>query len=68
MNWTDKRLDFTENKTTYDIIPLGDDIVNSLWIPDLYFIEERNSLLHGLLTSNQLAFIHKNGDVFYSGR
>lgn len=68
MNWTDRRLDFTENKTTYDIIPLGDDIVNSLWIPDLYFIEERNSLLHGLLTSNQLAFIHKNGDVFYSGR
>ncbi|XP_060577072.1 glycine receptor subunit beta-type 4-like isoform X2 [Ruditapes philippinarum] len=68
INWTDPRLDFTRNNTTYDVIKFGDDIVDSLWMPDLYFLNERKSQLHGLFERNQLAYIYKNGSVFYSGR
>ncbi|XP_060577067.1 gamma-aminobutyric acid receptor subunit beta-like [Ruditapes philippinarum] len=68
INWTDPRLDFTRNKTTYDVINFGDDMVKNLWIPDLYFLNERQSRLHGLFERNQLAYIYKNGSVFYSGR
>lgn len=68
MNWTDGRLDFTRNGTNFDVITFGDDIVDSIWIPDLYFLQERKSLLHGLFKNNQLVYIFKNGSVFYSGR
>ncbi|XP_060593529.1 glycine receptor subunit alpha-1-like, partial [Ruditapes philippinarum] len=68
INWTDPRLDYTRNETTYDVINFGDDMVKHLWIPDLYFLNERQSLLHGLFERNQLAYIYKNGSVFYSGR
>ncbi|XP_053390065.1 gamma-aminobutyric acid receptor subunit beta-4-like [Mercenaria mercenaria] len=68
MKWTDQRLDFTENKTSYDTLSLGDTSVGKLWLPDLYFHHEREAELHGLFTKNQLVYIHKNGSVLYSGR
>ena len=68
MNWTDERLDFSRSHTSYDTINIGVDIVDSPWIPDLYFIHERKSEQHGLFTKNQLIYVHKNGSVFYSGR
>ena len=68
MNWTDQRLDFSNSETSFDVINIGDAILGSIWIPDLYFIHERDSKLHGLFTTNQLAYIHKNGQVLYSGR
>lgn len=68
MNWTDQRLDFSKNETEFDVLTFGDDIVDSIWIPDLYFLQERKSLLHGLFKNNQLVYIFKNGSVFYSGR
>ncbi|XP_060569223.1 glycine receptor subunit alpha-3-like [Ruditapes philippinarum] len=68
MNWTDHRLDFTRNETKFDVLTFGDDIVDSIWIPDLYFLQERKSILHGLFKNNQLVYIFKNGSVFYSGR
>jgi hypothetical protein len=70
VNWKDPRLDFTRNETTYDVISFkfGDDIVKNLWIPDLFFLNERQSRLHGLIARDQLVYIYKNGSVFYSGR
>ncbi|XP_053388084.1 glutamate-gated chloride channel-like [Mercenaria mercenaria] len=68
LNWTDNRLNFTDNRTSYDSLTLGDDIVDRLWIPDLFFHHERKAELHGFFTKNQLAYIYKNGSVLYSGR
>ncbi|XP_053388088.1 gamma-aminobutyric acid receptor subunit rho-2-like [Mercenaria mercenaria] len=68
LNWTDRRLDFSVNSTSYESLKLGDDIVDKIWIPDLFFHHERKSELHGLFTKNQLVYIFRNGSVLYSGR
>ncbi|XP_053390063.1 acetylcholine receptor subunit alpha-like, partial [Mercenaria mercenaria] len=68
MNWTDKRLDYTANKTTYDVLDLGDAIVDKAWVPDLYFHHSRKTEMHGLFSKNQLLYIYRNGSVLYSGR
>ncbi|XP_060600068.1 gamma-aminobutyric acid receptor subunit rho-1-like [Ruditapes philippinarum] len=68
MNWTDRRLNFEGSNTSYDVISLGDDIVDDIWLPDLYFHHERKSDLHGFFANNQLVYLHKNGNILYSGR
>jgi len=39
-----------------------------VWIPDLFFSNERSGFRHDILRSNDLIRIHPNGDVLYSTR
>ncbi|XP_053388083.1 gamma-aminobutyric acid receptor subunit beta-4-like [Mercenaria mercenaria] len=68
LNWTDGRLDFTAYNTSYKRLILGNNIVDKVWIPDLFFYSQRKSEMQGLSTKNQLVYLFENGTIMYSGR
>lgn len=42
--------------------------LEKLWVPDLYFPNEKNAYYHNVLMPNKMMRIYKEGDVTYSTR
>ncbi|XP_063415911.1 glycine receptor subunit alpha-2-like [Mytilus trossulus] len=65
--WYDKRLQ-------YNIIPgvraleLDPKAMNSVWVPDLYMVNEKRAIIHDITTPNKLLHIYSDGQVVYSMR
>nr|XP_002737456.1 PREDICTED: glycine receptor subunit alpha-3-like [Saccoglossus kowalevskii] len=62
--WNDPRLAFHGNHT----ISLNNKLVEKIWVPDLYFINEKDGKFHSITVDNKLLRISPNGDVLYSMR
>lgn len=69
MAWHDPRLQF-ENETniTFSFIELTDDNVDKVWLPDLYFNNERQTSSHEKIGQDKLLYIYQNGDIAFSKR
>ncbi|XP_013414141.1 glycine receptor subunit alpha-2 [Lingula anatina] len=67
-NWNDPRLAFAGNTSGLDSVTLGDSTRNDIWVPDLYFMNEKNSRFHTVTTPNRMIIISANGDIMYSQR
>ncbi|XP_077990451.1 glycine receptor subunit alpha-2-like [Glandiceps talaboti] len=62
--WRDRRL--THNYT--DMIILNGDISGIFWIPDTFFLNAKNEIIHETPKMNSLFGIYQDGTVFYSMR
>ncbi|XP_077983267.1 glycine receptor subunit alpha-2-like [Glandiceps talaboti] len=62
--WNDPRLSFNGTTT----IALNNKLLDKIWVPDLYFINEKDGKFHSITVDNKLLRISPNGDVLYSMR
>ncbi|XP_070553292.1 gamma-aminobutyric acid receptor subunit beta-like [Ptychodera flava] len=62
--WYDNRLKFSLPDDLY----LNADVLNHLWLPDTYFVNEKNAYFHQVTNPNSLVRISPNGRVLYSTR
>ena len=64
--WKDSRLDFQ------DIAPDVEDVqcmfLDDIWTPDIYFVHERNGMLHTITTPNHNTRITQKGTVYISSK
>ncbi|XP_002730865.2 glycine receptor subunit alpha-2-like [Saccoglossus kowalevskii] len=63
--WNDPRLRYNESITN---IPPSGTLLDKIWLPDLFFFNEKDSHFHDITTDNVLVRFAGNGDVLYSMR
>nr|XP_006825489.1 PREDICTED: glycine receptor subunit alpha-3-like [Saccoglossus kowalevskii] len=63
-HWNDPRLQF--NATGF--INMNGNIMDAIWVPDLYFENAKDTAVHTTTKDNLFLRIYPNGDVFYSVR
>ncbi|XP_013401390.1 glycine receptor subunit alpha-1-like [Lingula anatina] len=67
--WNDPRLAFkTFNLNRTTAFTLSDKILKDIWVPDLFFANEKHAWRHDITTPNVLVRISPSGDVLYSQR
>ncbi|XP_033632192.1 gamma-aminobutyric acid receptor subunit alpha-6-like [Asterias rubens] len=64
--WTDERLKFPGD--IVDELSLNSEMVDKLWVPDTYFVNEKSAKFHDVIYKNTLIRIRQNGDILYSTR
>ena len=64
--WTDQRLQFPGD--VVDELSLNSEMVDKLWVPDTYFVNEKSAKFHDVIYKNTLIRIRQNGDILYSTR
>ena len=64
--WNDNRLQFDDMNGQIRYLVLTDQM--RIWIPDLFFKNEKEGHFHEILMPNVLLRIYPNGDVLYSIR
>ncbi|XP_070534368.1 glycine receptor subunit alphaZ1-like [Ptychodera flava] len=62
--WNDPRLMYDAT----GFINMNGDIINSLWIPDLYFENAKQTEIHSTTKDNLFLRVYPNGDVYFSIR
>lgn len=65
--WNDPRLQFKKQPGLESISP-GYEYGRTLWFPDTFFVNEKESFLHTITTKNEFVKIYHNGDVVKSVR
>ncbi|KAI8488243.1 Glycine receptor subunit alpha-3 [Branchiostoma belcheri] len=63
--WNDPRLQFKEYNESLSIDP---SILNRIWMPDLFFANEKGAQFHQVTTKNRLFRVSPTGDILYSLR
>ena len=63
--WVDHRLAFDEQETPV-ILPAKS--IEKIWVPDLFFPNEKSADYHDVTVQNQVVKIFPNGTVRYSSR
>ena len=43
-------------------------IIDLMWIPDVFFVDEKDAKRHNIMRQNILLDIDPNGDIIYSDR
>ncbi|XP_077867200.1 glycine receptor subunit alpha-2-like [Saccoglossus kowalevskii] len=64
--WVDPRLEYTNDKN--QTLTLHSDGDNEVWVPPLYFPDEKSGQFHKLTTENVLLRIYPDGTVLHSAR
>ncbi|XP_067663256.1 glycine receptor subunit alpha-2-like isoform X1 [Haliotis asinina] len=65
--WTDSRLAFM-NYTKSDWLELDTRMLDHVWVPDVYFQNEKKASFHNVTVPNRLIHLYRNGTVNYSLR
>ncbi|XP_019647074.1 PREDICTED: glycine receptor subunit alpha-3-like [Branchiostoma belcheri] len=63
--WNDPRLSYSDLNRT---INLDSNIKVKMWVPDLFFVNEKDGRFHTITTDNRYIRIYPNGNVLYSTR
>jgi len=64
--WNDTRLAFDPARNNNSSkLKLGDNGWQKIWVPDVFFCNEKTASFHHVTTPNRLVFIHDNGRVWY---
>lgn len=67
-HWNDPRLRF-EKRQGLEELSLGHDFGKSIWLPDLFFVQDRkDSFMHTLTSKNEFLSVDYNGNVKRSVR
>lgn len=67
MYWQDERLSY--NNTGYTKrLALNAKMVQHMWIPDIYFVNEKSGIKHDLTKENEVVRLWPDGRVFHSMR
>ena len=64
-SWQDDRLRYP-NKTPHLII--SNQLIDKMWIPDLFFPNEKKASIHDITVPNKLMRVTPDGQVVYSMR
>lgn len=59
---------FTSVKSTLDYVELDATKMGRLWVPDLYFPNEKRSSFFNVMTDNKMMRLHRNGTIDYTTR
>lgn len=65
--WNDPRLAFKKTPSLLSITP-GYEYGRGIWVPDTFFVNEKESFLHTMTTKNEFVRIDYNGNVVKSIR
>jgi hypothetical protein len=65
--WNDPRLAFKKTPSLVSITP-GYEYGRALWIPDTFFVNEKESFIHAITTKNEFVRIDYTGNVVKSQR
>ncbi|KAF0311305.1 Gamma-aminobutyric acid receptor subunit beta-like [Amphibalanus amphitrite] len=63
--WKDERLSFS---STDDVLTLSGDFAEKIWVPDTYFVNDKNSYLHDVTEKNKMVRLHGDGSITYGMR
>lgn len=64
--WKDPRLSF--EAIDIDRFSFGHEFAKSIWMPDTFFVNEKEGYTHSVSTENEFIKINKSGDVIKSIR
>ncbi|RUS79105.1 hypothetical protein EGW08_013115, partial [Elysia chlorotica] len=68
------RQKWVDPRTTYDPLPGVDllemdaRVMNQIWVPDMYFVNEKAAHFHEITVPNKLMQVYPNGTIMYSAR
>ena len=65
--WNDTRLKYPEQPGLKSL-ELDTRMIGNIWVPDLYFLNEKKAIFHEITVPNRLMHIYPDGSVFYSMR
>ena len=65
--WEDPRLEY-DNWTSLARLELDNKVMDKVWTPDTFFVNEKHAFVHNVTIPNKLMHIHRNGTVLYSMR
>ncbi|XP_044733908.1 gamma-aminobutyric acid receptor subunit beta isoform X2 [Chrysoperla carnea] len=65
--WTDPRLAYRK-RPGVETLSVGSEFIKNIWIPDTFFVNEKQSYLHIATTSNEFIRIHHSGSITRSIR
>ncbi|XP_076686101.1 resistant to dieldrin isoform X3 [Andrena cerasifolii] len=65
--WTDPRLAFTKQQDV-ETLSVGSEFIKNIWVPDTFFVNEKQSYFHIATTSNEFIRIHHSGSITRSIR
>jgi gamma-aminobutyric acid receptor subunit beta len=65
--WKDSRLAF-EKKPGFETIKLGHEFGKMIWVPDTFFVNEKESFIHTVTTKNEFIRVEHTGEVKRSVR
>ncbi|XP_011495767.1 PREDICTED: gamma-aminobutyric acid receptor subunit beta isoform X2 [Ceratosolen solmsi marchali] len=65
--WTDPRLAF-KKRPGVEILSVGSEFIKNIWVPDTFFVNEKQSYFHVATTSNEFIRIHHSGSITRSIR
>ena len=63
--WYDPRLTYTEIDTS---LSLNAEMVEKVWVPDTYFVNEKDARFHNVISKNSLIRLTKEGHLLFSTR
>ena len=66
-SWQDPRLQFIGNSLSpaTDVIKLEDKVLDKMWVPDVFFRNEKESHYHHVTTRNRFMKLNITGYVWY---
>ncbi|XP_060580021.1 gamma-aminobutyric acid receptor subunit beta-like [Ruditapes philippinarum] len=67
MYWTDSRLDYSNN-ASYSNLKVSGSFISKVWVPDIFFTQNRQSYFTGVIGKNELIYIGRYGNITFSGR
>ncbi|XP_039309866.1 gamma-aminobutyric acid receptor subunit beta isoform X11 [Solenopsis invicta] len=65
--WTDPRLAF-KPRAGVETLSVGSEFIKNIWVPDTFFVNEKQSYFHIATTSNEFIRIHHSGSITRSIR
>ncbi|XP_066274171.1 glycine receptor subunit alpha-2-like [Branchiostoma lanceolatum] len=63
--WNDPRLSFTRFNET---LTLDASVVGKIWVPDVFFVNEKGANFHDVTTANRMLRVDPTGTILYSTR
>ncbi|XP_055701417.1 gamma-aminobutyric acid receptor subunit beta isoform X6 [Phlebotomus papatasi] len=65
--WTDPRLAYRK-RPGVETLSVGSEFIKNIWVPDTFFVNEKQSYFHIATTSNEFIRIHHSGSITRSIR
>lgn len=65
--WTDPRLAY-KKRAGVEQLSVGSEFIKNIWVPDTFFVNEKQSYFHIATTSNEFIRIHHTGSITRSIR
>lgn len=67
-SWRDDRLTFKDPLHKIPFLEIDPKNMVAVWVPDLYFVNEKSAAFHEVTVPNKLMHIYENGTIIYSAR